>query len=372
MTRIVLIGPIEPFRGGIAHSSTILAKNLAKENDLFVLSFKSLYPSILYPGKFQRAKGKTPKNIRTEFVLDSLNPLSWIKAVKKIKEFQAETVVFEWWTTFLTPCYAFIASRLKHETKSVVCQNVFPHEESKINKMLTKIFLKKADNLVALSRSDEKILKSLKLKGKTTRIIEPTYDSLIEMKKIPKSQARKKLKIKHKKVILFFGFVREYKGLGFLIKAMSQVLKKHDALLLIVGEFWESKEKYERMIETAGIEKNVLIENRYIENREVSLYFNASDVLALPYTSSTESGIIQLAFGYQKPVITTKIGGNSDFIENEKNGLLVKPFNSNELASAINKFYDKKLEQKFIKEMKKKKKIFKWNKEKENAVLGKI
>ncbi len=370
MTRIVLIGPIEPFRGGIAHSSTILANELAKENDLLVLSFKRLYPTIFYPGKFQKAKGKPPENIRTEFVLDSLNPLSWIKAVKKIKEFQADAVVFEWWTTFLVPCYTFIISKLKSETKSVICQNVFPHKESKINKMLTKLFLKKADNLVALSRSDEKTLESLKLKGKTARIIEPTYDSLIGLKKISKTEARKKLKIKHKKVILFFGFVREYKGLGFLINAMPTILKKHDALLLIVGEFWESREKYERMIKEAGIEKNVLIENRYIENNEIPLYFNASDVLVLPYTSSTESGIIQLAFGYGKPVITTKVGGNPDFIENEKNGFLVKPYNSKELACAINKFYDKKLESAFVREMNKKKKIFQWSKEKEKIVLG--
>jgi len=369
--RVVVIGPIKPFRGGIAHSNTILCKNLAKHNDLLVISFKRLFPKILYPGRFQKEKEKAPKEFKSEFIIDSINPLSWFKTVKRIKEFNASVVIFQWWTTFLVPCYWFIANRVrKHCKVSVVCQNVLPHEESKIHLLLTKIFFKQAHNFVTLSKADERLLKKIMPKAKVKTIVEPTYEQIVGFKKIAKSRARKSLGIKHKKVLLFFGFVRPYKGLRYLLEAMPEVLKKHNCLLLIVGEFWEPKEQYLELIEKLGIKENVRIVDRYIPNEEVSLYFNASDAVVLPYVSSTESGIIQLAYGYNTPIITTRTGNSPDVVDHKKSSLLVKPQSSKALAKAINYFYEKKLERKFKKEMQRKKKIFEWNKEKEKAVLG--
>jgi len=252
----------------------------------------------------------------------------------------------------------------------VVCQNVLPHEESAIQSLLTKSFMSKADSFATLAKSDEKVLKSLVGKVKMKTIIEPTYESITGKKAVPKNTARKKLKIKSKNVILFFGFVRPYKGLEFLVEAMPLV--REDVQLLIVGEFWEPREKFEEMIRELGLKERIRIVDRYVSDKETALYFGASDCVVLPYNSSTESGIIQLAFGYNVPVITTDVGGNPDLIENGKSGFLVKPKKPMKLAEAINKFYSKKLEAKFKKEMKKKAKLFKWNKEKENAVLGKF
>ena len=367
MARIVLIGPVKPFRGGIAHSTTLLAEKLSKKNELLVLSFSRLFPKLLYPGKFQREKGAPPKGIRTEFCIDSVNPVSWVKAVRKIKEFGAGVVVFEWWTTFLAPCYWFIASKANARV-SVVCQNVLPHEKNSIHSFLTRAFLSKADSFVTLAKSDEKLLRVIIPSARVRTIIEPTYESITGKKAVPKKQARKKLGLKGKNFILFFGFVRPYKGLEYLLKAMPLVEK--NVHLMIVGEFWEPREKFKALIRELGLGKRVKIVDRYVSDKETALYFGAADCVVLPYVSSTESGIIQLAFGYNKPVITTSVGGNPDLIEHGKNGLLVEPEKPAELAKAINHFYGRKLEQKFKREMKKKTKEFKWNKEKEKIVLG--
>lgn len=369
--RVVVIGPVKPFRGGIAHSNTILCKNLAKKHRLLAISFKRLFPKWLYPGRFQKEKGKAPKEFKTEFILDSINPLSWLKVVKRIRKFNADVVIFQWWTTFLAFCYWFLARMLKKRCRiCVICQNVLPHEESRIHLFLTKFFFKQAHSFVTLSKAEEKLLKKIMPKARVKTIIEPTYERIVGLKRIPKAKARKKLGIKHAKVLLFFGFVRPYKGLKYLLKAMPTVLKKHNCLLLIVGEFWEPKEEYIGLIKKLGIERNVKIIDRYVLDDEVGIYFSASDAVVLPYTSSTESGIIQLAYGYNLPIITTSLGNAPDVIEHGKSGLLVKPRSPKALANAILLFYDNNLEKKFRKEMKRKKKIFEWNKEKEKAVLG--
>ncbi|MCD6479113.1 MAG: glycosyltransferase [Candidatus Diapherotrites archaeon] len=369
--RVVVIGPVKPFRGGIAHSNTILCRNLAKKNDLLAISFKRLFPKFLYPGRFQKEDSEPASEFKSEFIIDSINPLSWFRAVKRIKEFKANVVVFQWWTTFLVPCYWFIANRVKkHCRVSVVCQNVLPHEESRIHLFLTKLSFRNVHHFVTLSRADEKLLKSIMPKAKVKTIVEPTYEQIVGLKKIAKNKARKLLGIEHEKVLLFFGFVRPYKGLRYLIEALPEVLKKHNCLLLIVGEFWEPKEQYLELIEKLGIKENVRIVDRYVPNEEVPLYFNASDAVVLPYVSSTESGIIQLAYGYNIPVITTRVGGNPDLIEHKKSGLLVKPCDAKALAKAINYFYDKKMEIKFKQAMKEKVHVFEWTEEKERAVLG--
>lgn len=369
--RVAVIGPVKPFRGGIAHSNTILCKNLAKKHILLAISFKRLFPKILYPGRFQKEKGKASKEFRTEFILDSINPLSWLETAKRIKEFNADVVIFQWWTTFLAFCYWFLARMLKkHCRVCVICQNVLPHEESLLHLFLTKFFFKQAHNFVTLSKAEEKLLKKIMPEASVKTIVEPTYEKIVGLKRVPKAKARKMLGIKHAKVLLFFGFVRPYKGLKYLLKAMPKVLKKHNCLLLIVGEFWEPKEKYLELIRELGIENNVRIVDRYVPDDEVALYFSASDAVVLPYTSSTESGIIQLAYGYNLPIITTSLGSAPDVIEHGKSGLLVKPKSVKALLNAINYFYDKKLEKKFRKEMKKRKKIFEWTEEKERAVLG--
>lgn len=371
--KVVVIGPVKPFRGGIAHSNTTFCKYLSKNHQVKVLSFKRLFPKPLYPGKFQKEENKKPpKELNVEFYIDSINPFNWWNTVRKIRKIQPDTVIFQWWTTFLTPCYSFIAKRLKKDFRvSTVCQNVLPHEESKINSILTKMFFKHTHSAVTLSKSDQRVLEELMPDIKVKTIIEPVYDTAQQIELIPKKKAKQKLGIK-KPSILFFGFVRAYKGLKYLLKAMPLILEKKDIDLFVVGEFWEGREKYDKIVEENQISENTKIVDKYVSDEEMALYFNACDAVVLPHVSSTESGIIQVAFGFNTPVITTNVGGNPDLIDHQKSGLLVPPKNPKKLAKAILEYYEQGYEEKFKREMKKNKKQFKWTKEKENAVLGRF
>jgi glycosyltransferase involved in cell wall biosynthesis len=368
---IFVIGPVPPFRGGIAHSNSILCRNLSKRNKVRILSFSRMFPAFLYPGKRQKeAGGKKTKG--AEFIIDSVNPLNWLKIFLRIKREKPDVVVFQWWTTFLAPCYFTIAALTRLFTKAgvyVVCQNVLPHEKSFFDSFLTGMFFRAADCFITLSKNDVGQVKALVPEAKVSYLAEPTYDSAIEDSRISKHEAKKKLGIKGK-AVLFFGFVRPYKGLDYLIEAMPLVLKDADVTLVIAGEFWKGKGRHGKRIRELGIADRVKIIDSYIPDKEVINYFRACEAVVLPYTSSTESGIIQLAFGFNTPVITTAVGGNADYLRNGVNGLLVPPENAKKLAQAIVSYYKKNLENKFKANMIKGKETFSWTEEKEKVFLG--
>ncbi len=373
-----IIGPIPPYRGGIAHSNAILCRNLSRNNEVKVLSFSRLFPSFLYPGKWQKEKNRKPEEeIDIEFVVDSINPLNWVNVFFKIRREKPELVCILWWTTFLTPCYLAIALLTKFFTKtrvSVLCHNVTPHDENRIVKildcLLTKLFFSTADYFVTFSKSDKEEVKRMLPKADVRHIIEPTYDEAIEDTGISKQEAKKKIGVNGNS-ILFFGFVRPYKGLDYLLEAMPAILRKTDLTLIIAGEFWKGKEQHVNKIKKLGIEKNVKIFDKYLPDKEVINYFRACEAVVLPYTSSNESGITRLAFGFGCPVITTRSGANAEHIKHGKNGLLVPPKNSEKLAEAVISYYKNSMYPEFKKEVLKGKGIFEWNTEKEKLFLGK-
>ncbi|MEW6295743.1 MAG: glycosyltransferase family 4 protein [Candidatus Diapherotrites archaeon] len=377
--KVIVIGPIKPFRGGISHSNTITCTTLSKKHKVKVISFKRLFPKLLFPGRFQKEKVPQP-NINIEWIIDTLNPFSWVKAVKLIEKEKPDIVIFQWWTTFLAPCYYFIARKIKGKTKiSAITHHVLPQQETGrnfyvsfvINKFLTKMFFRQIDNFLVRSNADKNKLLSLMPHAKVECLIEQTFlEEFKPKKKVSKKQAREKIGLKEEKNLLFFGFIRSYKGLRYLLEAMPLILKKHDVKLMIVGEFWENKNEYLKKIEKLGIKEKILIVDKYVSNEEAVLYFTAADAVVIPHTYISESGIIQLAYALNTPIIATKVGGNPDFIENKKTGLLVEPKNPKKLAEAIDYFYSNNLEKKFKKAMKKKEKIFKWSKEKEKILLG--
>ncbi len=368
--KVFIIGPVSPYRGGIPHSNTVLCENLSKKHPLLSISFSRLFPKFLYPGRFQKEKSSS-KKFKSIELIDSINPFSWEKCVKLIKKEKPAHVIFQWWSTFFFPCYSYIAARIKDiTTVSVVCQNVLPHEEGKIHSILTKIFFSNAHHFTVLSKEDLQILKRLMPDAKARHLIEPTTERVFGGKSYSKAESKNKLGLRGKN-ILFFGFVRPYKGLEYLIRAMPLLIKKfNDLTLLIAGEFWKDKKKYISLIKKLGIERNVKIEDKYIPNELVPVYFIASDAVILPYISSTESGIIQVAYGLQTPVIATAVGGNYDLIDDKKTGLLVPPKNAKKLAEAIEFFYKNNMEEKIKRNMADKKDIFSWTKEKEDILFG--
>jgi glycosyltransferase involved in cell wall biosynthesis len=240
-----------------------------------------------------------------------------------------------------------------------------------IHKPLTKLILGGANHIVTLSKSELSTLKSILPKSNSDFILENAYSSVISQKKISKPDAKKHFGLPDKPVILFFGAIRKYKGLEDLIEAFALISNNgFDGKLVIAGAFWEPVEKYSEMIKSLGIEKNVLIIDKYVSDSELPQLFSAADVLVLPHRTATQSAIPQLAFIYQTPMIITGVGGNSIFVDDKKTGLMVPPQNPKALASAISEFFGKKLSEKFVKGMKEKAKIFEWNEKKEAKFFG--
>lgn len=372
--KIFIIGPLPPYRGGISHSNAVLCKNLS-HHEVTCISFKRQFPAFLYAGKNQKDPSAAPFSGKVKFIIDSINPLTWFKAYQVVKKEKPSLLTFQWWTPFFFPCYYVIASLAKKEgiRLSAVCQNVAVHEtgmQQKVAKVLTRVFFKKMDFLITLSSSDKKEAKKLSPKTPVEYMIEGVYSQQMG-ERIPKEKAKKILKMSGKN-ILFFGFVREYKGLPFLLQALPNILKEMDVTLHIVGEFWEPKQRYIDEIRKRGMENSVKLVDRYVTDDEAVLYFSAVDAVVLPYTSSTESGIIQLAYGINTPVITTAVGGNVDVIDDKKTGFLVPPKDSQALCNAILEFYNGRYEERIREGMKRKKGIFSWNDGKERVFLGKF
>ena len=365
--KIALIGPAHPYRGGISHYNTVFCQNLEKKHQVKTISFKRLYPKLLFPGKDQKDLDSEKKidteSIKAEEIIDSINSLTWFKTYKRVKKFKPQIVMMYWWTPFFTFVFGSIAYMIRNFTKSKVvflCHNVVSHETRFIDNYLTKLALRNSDYFIVHASKEKKVLEKLIPGAKVIQHVHPTYD-VFESAFKKKDISHLKLK---KKTILFFGFVREYKGLIYLIKAMPHILKKVDLDLLIVGEFWggsKVKKQYTDLIKKLKLEKNIKIIDSYVPNEEVGNYFEASDIVVLPYLSATNSGIIQISFALNKPVIVTNVGGLPEVVTHNKTGLVIPPKDEQAIADAIILYYQQKLRNKFIKNIKKERHRFSWD-----------
>ncbi len=340
--KINIIGPSYPFRGGISHYTTILFKNIKKKHQTKFYSFKRQYPKILFPGKTDKDLSNINlKDIDAQPLLDSLNPFTWlIVAIKTIKD-KPDITIFPWWVIFWFPQYFTIITLLKIFSKTkilFICHNVVEHEASFTKKIFSKILLSKGDFFIVHSNEEKNRLIDLIGERNITETFHPTYKDF-NNEIISKNKALDKLGITDKNVMLFFGFVREYKGLKYLIEAMPIILKQLNITLLIAGEFWDDKNDYLELIGEMGLKDHIIIIDDYIPNERVPFYFYASDIVVLPYISVTGSGLIQLAYGFNKPVIVSDIGALSQVVSDKKTGFLVEPGNSQNIADAILDFY---------------------------------
>ncbi|OGL42266.1 MAG: hypothetical protein A2043_08720 [Candidatus Schekmanbacteria bacterium GWA2_38_9] len=341
--RIVLIGLTHPFRGGISHYSTLSFNSLSKKHDVKFLSFRRQYPELLFPGKTQKDISLKPLKAESHAIIDSLNPFSWIKVIKEIKDFKPQITIFNWWTPFFGPCYSFISFFIKKFTKIIfIVHDLIPPEKSITDNIFSKLAFYNASWFILHSKKDEEGLKLIKKDAKLKVIPHPIYSVFSD---IYSNNGHKNLKeyfgLKPTdKLILFFGYVREYKGLKYLIKSMPEILKEiKDCYLLIAGEFYEDENKYKKLIEETGVTQNIRIINQYIPNEEVGSYFTSSDVVVLPYTQISQSGVIQIAYGFRKPLISTKIGGIPDVVKDGVTGILVPPRDEKALAEGVIKFF---------------------------------
>jgi len=360
--KICVIGPTYPFRGGIAHYTTLLVRNLRKKHDVVFFSFKRQYPQFLFPGRTQIDNSKVIIKVEAKPIFDSMNPYSWLAMFYKVKKLRPELLIFNWVSFFFAIQFAIIAFLTRKFTRTkvlMICHNVKQHEAGPGEKVPTKLAFKNADYFIVHSVEDCNNLKQLVPNALVKKAFHPTYN-FFKFGNIEKSEAQNKLCVSGN-MILYFGFVREYKGLMYLIWALPMVLEKVDVHLLVVGEFWEDKRKYLEQIKNLKIGENITIVDRYIPNEEVGLYFSAADTVVLPYISATQSGIAQIAFGLNKPVITTNVGGIPEVVENGKTGFIVPPQNSKALADAIINFYENKKEEEFVNNIIKEREKFSWD-----------
>ncbi len=345
LKKIITIGPIYPYKGGIAHYSGLLLRNLQKKYDAQIVSYKLMYPKILYPGGDQRDwKNDYLKNEKTHFLINTINPFTYIHAAKYIKAEKPDMVIVHWWHPFFAPAYFCILKNLGKEIKKCICcNNVMPHDRFPLATFLTKRIYKQADMFIIHSKKEQQEFEQLMGSDKNVfvgfcpdlSIIRPENDF------VTKEEARIRFNLKDdEKVMLFFGFIRKYKGLHHLLNALAMCNNAEKIRLVIAGDFYESKEEYVKMIDELHIQDKVDIYDGYISDEDIPLFFAASDLVVLPYESATTSGVIQMAYHYNIPVIATDVGEFPDVVIEDKTGYIVKHNDASALAKAIEKYFE--------------------------------
>ncbi|MEM3658410.1 MAG: glycosyltransferase [Candidatus Hadarchaeum sp.] len=324
--RVALIGPVYPYRGGIAHYTTMLYRALRERgHDVLMVSFKRQYPRWLYPGRSDKDPSKRPLVVEdAKYWIDSLNPFTWLTTFWRIWRYQPDMIVLQWWTTFWAPVWWTIGTlaRFLRIPLLYICHNVLPHETGWWDPWLVRCVLREGAFFITQSLEEKQRLLSL-LPGVDVFVVpHPVYD-MFTSQKWPKEEARRRLGLPMDAlVLLFFGIVRGYKGLKDFLIELSRAPYQEPAgirvLLVIAGEFWDDKSSYLQIIQDMGLGEQVVIEDRYIPNEEVPLYFSAADALVAPYRQETGSGVIQMARGMGLPVVRSL---TQIFNDNENNAL---------------------------------------------------
>ncbi len=360
--KIVILGPAYPLRGGIAHYNALLASHLRKRHTVDVITFKRQYPKMLFPGKTQDEIGRFHDVSPAPRLIDSINPLNWIRVAKAIRRRKPDLLIFKYWLPFFGPCFGTIAGLCRRRTKTKVlfiCDNVIPHERRPGDVFMTRFAFRFADFFIVQSDAVERDLKSFLPSARHRKIPHPIYE--IFGKGLEKREARRRLGMEDERVMLFFGYVRRYKGLHLLLEAMPSVLEHLKTTLYVVGEFYDDREKYMDQIRKLGLEGRVRIVAEYVPNDQVALYFSACDVVVLPYVSATQSGIVQIAYQFDKPVIATDVGGLAEVVIDKTTGFIVTPNDPRALAEAIKRYYEEGRETEFSENVRIEKRKYGWD-----------
>jgi len=329
--RVCLIAPLPPFRGGIAKYCYSLAQELEKRHDLLLLSYRRQYPELLYGKKSQKDPEVDRDRILREFCnlsydIDSAQPVSWLRTAKRVADYNPDIVIFPWWVAYWAPMYLYLNHYLKKKGIRVLflCINVFGHEDNPVKKFLTKSILGRARNFIVHSEQEKLEILAFNLTAKVGKHLLPLFEY----------DAGLPARHDHTLHLLFFGFVRHYKGLDVLLKAIG-ILRGCDISLRIAGEFWHDKQRYLTLISELGIADKVEIIDRYVPDHDMSSYFTSANLVVLPYRETITSGVIATAYGYKKPVLATNVGGFFEVIQDGYTGKLVAPDDPQALADGI-------------------------------------
>ena len=340
--KVVIIGPAHPLRGGLATFNQRLAKQFTDEgHECSIVSFSLQYPSFLFPGTTQFSSDPPPKDISIHTLINSVNPLNWVTVGMKIKKWKPDLVIVRYWLPFMGPALGTVLRQVRrNKATKVVCiaDNVIPHEKRPGDKAFTQYFLRSCDAFITMS---EKVLSDLRQfePHKPAQLVQhPLYDNFGEI--IPKDVARKNLGLDPaQKLLLFFGFIRQYKGLDLLLQAMAdERIKKEGIRLLVAGEFYEDDAPYLQLIRENNLEDRLILKTSFIPDSEVRDYLCSGDCVVQPYKNATQSGVTPLAYHFEKPMIVTNVGGLPALVPHEKVGLVCEP-DPTSIADAILRFY---------------------------------
>ena len=360
--KVIIIGSAWPLRaGGLATFNERLAKQFIQEGfDTSIYTFSLQYPNFLFPGSTQLSNEPAPTHLIIKACINSINPLNWLKVGNELRKFKPDYIVVRFWMPFFGPCLGTILKLVnRNKFTQIICiaDNVIPHEKRMGDTLLTKYFFSSIHRFVTMSEKVNQDLKTFTQKP-SINIVHPIYDNFGDI--ISKEEARKHLDLPvNEKIILFFGFIRKYKGLDLLLEAMNKAsIKEANIKLLIAGEFYDNKEEYESIIAKYNLTNSVYLRTQFIDNSEVKYYLCASDFVIQPYKHATQSGVTPLAYHFEKPMLVTNVGGLANLVPHLKVGIVTEP-NADSIAAGIMKLYELG-ETHFLKHLCEEKKKFSW------------
>lgn len=346
---IDLLGPVYPYRGGISHYTTRLYRELiAQGHNVRVLNLTRQYPDFLFPGTSQTDTSDAAFEVESIRTVDSVNPVSWVSTAQAIRARKTELLIVQWWHSYFTPSFGSIAAAARASGTRVVflCHNVLPHEAKPWDKWLARAAYSIPHAFVVHARSEKNRLENIVgTRGDIRVHPHPVYDLFTPDTMPDKATARAQLAPQARRVVLFFGLIRPYKGVDVLLEALARIPESEGIEAIVAGECYDDISRYQTLVQDLKLQDRVHLHLRYIPNDEVSVFMAAADVVVLPYRNASQSGIVQIAYACGKPVITSRVGGLPDVVHEGQTGLLVPPADPSALASAMRRFYDEDMEE---------------------------
>ncbi len=361
---IILLGTAHPYRGGLASYNERLVRQFVSEgNEAWIITFTLQYPEIFFPGKTQFTDNPAPEGIGIIRMLNSVNPFSWIKTGYRIKKENPDILLIKYWQPFMAPCFGTVARIAGRQGTKVICifDNVIPHEKKVFDRLLTGYFVRSIDGAIVMSRSVGEDLEQFRTNIPLVYNPHPLFDNYGDI--VPRKDALGRLGLPEDySYLLFFGFIRAYKGLDILLKAFGdRRLRDMKLRLLVAGEFYENDQPYRKLVSDDGMENDVIFFDRFIREDEVSLFFSAADLVVQPYRSATQSGVTQIAYHFGKPMIVTDVGGLGEIVADGKCGYVVRP-EPEDVAEAILDYFSNKRQSHFTEGVKNERSRFTWDK----------
>jgi len=365
LKKIILLTPAHPLRGGIASSSERLAQELQTAgHEVILYSFSLQYPNLFFPGKTQYSDDPAPEDLTIHSKVNSINPFNWFKVGRELREMRPDLIITRYWLPFMSPSLSTIiriAKQNGHTKAIAIADNIIPHEKRPFDTFLTQRFVNSIDAFVVMSRSVADDIKQFTQTKRTEYIPHPIYDNYGVQ--VNKTEARNKLGLDNDTdLVLFFGFIRDYKGLDLLLRALADKrLRERKLKLLVAGEYYSNEAYYQQIIKQLRLQDKVILHTDFIPHEEVKYYFGAADLVAQPYKTATQSGISQLAYHFEKPMLVTNVGGLPEIVEHGKVGY-VTGVNVVEISDAIVDFYENNREDILTEGVRENKQKFSWSK----------